>query len=277
MNIETSGNCISVYGAGPFSPANTFGCGQCFRWDAQPDGSYVGVAFSKVVRVSGDDRVIRVHAPLSDFDRIWRGYLDLDRDYESLCAGFSDDAFTRAALRHGAGLRILKQQPWEALCSFILSQCNNIIRIKGIVSRLCRLFGAPIQGGDGGTYYAFPSPDRLCGLCEADLAPLKAGYRAGYILAAARQVQSGALRFDELARMPTGAARERVMGLYGVGRKVADCFLLFGLQRMDAFPVDTWMRKAAAYYPGGLSAAAFGDCAGIAQQYIFHYMRSNRL
>lgn len=277
MYIQRDQNCISIYGAGAFSAEHTFECGQCFRWNRNPDGSYTGVAFSTAARISGDDSVIRVYSSAPDSDVIWRDYLDLDRDYESISRGFFTDEFTRAAVNYGAGLRILRQQPWEALCSFILSQCNNMARIKGIVSRLCRTFGEPIGDFDSNACYDFPTPERLSRLNADELAPLGAGYRAGYILSAARDIACGNLSLDGLSQMPTGSARDRVMRLPGVGRKVADCFLLFGLGRMDAFPVDTWIKKASVHYPGGLDPQAFGEYAGIAQQYIFYYTRSNRL
>lgn len=249
---------------------HTFRCGQCFRFRENADGSYTFIAFSRVCRIYESDGSVYI----SDEDAaLWRRYFDLDRDYGAIFRTFPRDDFTRAALRHGAGLRVLRQEPWEALCAFIISQCNNIPRIMRIMDVFCTLFGEPIVSGSE-TFYAFPTSEKIAGLPLEALAPLRAGYRAKYLLGAARAVSSGALDFQALAHLSTEEAREKVMMLDGVGRKVADCFLLFGLARDDAFPVDTWMRKARAYYPGGFDAAAFGQNAGIAQQYIFYYARA---
>jgi N-glycosylase/DNA lyase len=180
-----------------------------------------------------------------------------------------------AAASFGAGIRILRQDPWETLCSFILSQCNNIPRIKRLVETLCALFGDPIPGARNA--FAFPSPQRLAGLRETDFAPLRAGYRAKYILSAANAVASGALNLAELAASTPDAALASLKTLPGVGDKVAACAVLFGLHMLDAFPVDTWMKKAIArHYGAGFDPAIFAPYAGIAQQYMFYYERSGK-
>ena len=249
---------------------HTFRSGQCFRFRKNADGSYTFIAFSRVCHIrEADGRVY-----ISDEDAaLWRRYFDLDRDYNTIFETFPQDAFTREALRYGAGLRVLRQEPWEALCAFILSQCNNIPRIMRIMDTLCTLFGKPILS-EGETFYAFPTSETLAALTPEALAPLRAGYRAKYLLGAARAVACGALDFKALEKMDTASARTAVMALDGIGQKVADCFLLFGLGRGDAFPIDTWMKKASAFYPGGFDAAAVGSNAGIAQQYIFYYARA---
>ncbi|MDR3277152.1 MAG: DNA-3-methyladenine glycosylase 2 family protein [Oscillospiraceae bacterium] len=180
------------------------------------------------------------------------------------------------AARFGAGLRLLRQDKWEALASFILSQCNNIPRIKQLIEALCREFGDPIPFG-GDTYYTFPPPERLAGRSEADLAPLRAGYRAKYILSAAEAVASGALDLEGLALKSPEEALAALKRLDGVGDKVASCAVLFGLHLLDAFPIDTWMKKAIAErYGGVLDPKIFSPYAGIAQQYIFYYERSGK-
>lgn len=252
-----------------FSAAHTFDCGQCFRWMRQPDGSYKGVAGGRPATIYDKDGRAVIECDPGDLD-YFNNYLDLDRDYASIALSFPRDDFTSAAIEHGYGLRILRQEPWEALISFIISQCNNIQRIQGIISRLCSLFGDKIADD----LYAFPTAERLAQLCEEDLAPLRAGYRAAYILSAAKSVASGSFVPDDIYSMDTPEARKALMSLNGVGGKVADCVLLFGYGKLDAFPVDTWMKKARAYYPGGMDPTSFGSYAGIAQQYIFYYARS---
>lgn len=270
--IDTD-NALFCQKAELFCPDKTFECGQCFRWEACSDGSYIGIAGGHIARVicrGGTTRVIS--APESaDF---WRLYFDLDRDYETIRKSFfCGDPFTAKAAEYGAGMRILRQEPWEALCSFIISQCNNIPRIKSIINKLCELFGEQ-KSFDGITLCAFPSAQAIADLSEADLAPLRAGYRIPYIISAARAAAQNQIDFDSLKKMSFEQAEREIMRLPGVGKKVANCFLLFGLAKTEAFPVDTWMKKAQKYYDFPLSASQFGEYAGIAQQYIFYYIRS---
>lgn len=269
-------NMIEVRPAERFSPRHTFSCGQCFRWRGDEDGVYTGIAYGKAAKIWEDNGSIFITSDEQDFDAVWCKYLDLDRDYSQYDAQFCKNDFMRSAVDFGRGLKILAQEPWEALISFIISQCNNIPRIEGIIEKLCAFWGDEIEF-DGKTVRTFPSPARLAALSLDELAPLRAGYRADYILTAAKAVAAGELDFSALSAMDTATARTEIMKLRGVGRKVADCFLLFGLSKMDAFPVDTWMKKAAPFYGDGLDITSFGDVAGIAQQYIFYYARENGL
>lgn len=166
----------------------------------------------------------------------------------------------------------MRQEPWEALCSFIISQNNNIKRIKGIVERLCQSFGEPIADG----VYNFPSYEVLARLSETDLAPLRCGFRARYIIDASRKVSSGEVNLERLKTCPIDEARQELIKITGVGAKVAECALLYGCGRIEGFPMDVWMKRAmTALFPDGLPECAL-PYAGIAQQYIFHYVRSCR-
>lgn len=274
MQITMQDNQLFVTGSSRFSARQTFTCGQCFRWTEQPDGSYLGIVRGLPARVSDQDGALVLSSDEQQFAQLWRGYFDCDTDYAAICDSFAVDAFTAAAADFGRGIRILRQEPWEALCTFILSQCNNIPRITGIVDRLCTLLGEPISF-EQQTLYAFPSPEQLARCTPEDLAPLRAGYRTPYLIAAAQAVFSGTVDFSALSRMDTDAARREIMQLRGVGRKVADCFLLFGLHKLDAFPVDTWMKKAAAYYSGDMKQFINSPYAGVYQQYFFFYTREN--
>lgn len=274
MQITMQDNQLFVTGSSRFSARQTFTCGQCFRWTEQPDGSYLGIVRGLPARVSDQDGALVLSSDEQQFSQLWRDYFDCDTDYAAICDSFAVDAFTAAAADFGRGIRILRQEPWEALCTFILSQCNNIPRITGIVNRLCTLLGEPISF-EQQTLYAFPSPERLAICTPEDLASLRAGYRTPYLIAAAQAVCSGTVDFSALSRMDTDAARREIMQLRGVGRKVADCFLLFGLHKLDAFPVDTWMKKAAAYYSGDMKQFINSPYAGVYQQYFFFYTREN--
>lgn len=273
--IEYAGDTVILTGGDAFSPEKTFLCGQCFRFEAEAGGEFVGIARGRRIRVGGDAERTVLSCGRAEFEAVWRGYFDAGNDYGRALRLIEGDAFLCAAEVFGRGIRILRQEPWEALCSFLISQCNNIPRIRRIISSLCVLFGEDIGGG-----FAFPTPERLADLDEAALAPVRAGYRAAYLLAAARAVCDGSL---DLAAMEKGVyetaeLRERLMRQRGVGRKVADCVLLYGLGRPDAFPQDVWVKRAlAARYPDGFDAARFGAYAGIIQQYIFYYAREHGL
>ena len=261
-----------------FSAKQTFECGQCFRWNIAPGSEeYIGVAFGTPARIGvTENGLIRIHSFPGSFQTIWQNYLDLDRDYDTIRENISIDFNTCSAAAFGAGIRILRQEPWEALCSFILSQCNNIPRIKGIVETLCRLYGEPLEF-EGKLLYTFPDAERIATLDEAKLAPLRAGYRTPYVLAAARWIAEGRLNPSILSDMSTADAKKALMLLPGVGEKVASCVLLFGLHKLDAFPVDVWVRRALDKLYGGAfdPAAAFGEYAGVAQQYIFYHAREH--
>ena len=247
------------------SLGQTLDCGQCFRWRRGPDGAWEGAAGARFVRITAEN----LGSVLAD--GFWGNYFDMERDYgairEELCAR---DPMLEKAAGYAPEIRILNQDPWEALVSFLLSQCNNIKRIKGIVARLCRRCGEPVQGG-----FSFPGPQAVAALSEEDLRALGCGYRAGYLLEASRKAAEGALDFGALRRMPLPEARGALTRLSGVGPKVADCELLYGLHRLDAFPTDVWMKRAMKTLFPGRKPEEFGEYAGIAQQYIFHYSRNH--
>ena len=271
--LSVATEALRLCGADELDIEKTFECGQCFRWNSCCGGAYEGVALGRHARLWYEDGGVYISAPESDRD-MWREYFDLGLDYAAVSDGFRDGGYMDRCVDFGLGIRILRQDRWEALCSFIISQCNNIPRIKKIVETLCRCFGDAIETPDG-VFYSFPPAERIALLDERDLAPLRCGYRAPYIISAAREVASGGLDFGELDRMSCTEAVRRVRGLYGVGAKVANCFILFGLHKMDAFPIDVWMKRALKeHFPKDFDPAVFGEYAGLAQQYIFYYARS---
>lgn len=260
-----------------FNPVKIFECGQCFRWNADENGVYRGVAHGRAARVWTENGSVCISGTMEDFRNIWYGYFDLDRDYVSAREAISIDEYTRSAAEYGAGIRILRQDKWEALCSFIISQCNNIPRIKNIVETLCTCFGDPVEL-EGKTFYTFPNAEKVAALSEADLAPLRCGYRAPYIIGAAKAVADGSLDLDALAQSDFSTAFKTLKAMNGIGDKVANCVILFGLCIPDAFPIDVWMKKAlAAHYPKDFDPKVFGKNAGLAQQYIFYYARSGNV
>lgn len=261
-------NSICTLTIPDFNLEQTLNCGQSFRWLQQEDGSFSGVAGQYFARLCQQGDIITVVS--SAKDAFWHNYFDTATDYAALKRLFIQTPQLVEPCRMAGGIRILKQDGWEALASFIISQNNNIKRISGIISRLCETFGAQISEG----VYAFPTPERLAQCTVDDLAPLRSGFRARYLIDAAQKVCSGEVCLASLHTMPLEDARNMLMQIVGVGRKVADCALLFGFYRLECFPVDVWIARALKeLFPSGFpeELAPYG---GIAQQMVFHYMRT---
>lgn len=242
----------------------TLDCGQCFRFEPLPDGGWRGIAGGRGAVLHQREDGLHIQ-PGDDF---WREYLDADRDYAAIRREFVQDQALRVCVEHAPGIRVLRQPAWEALTAFIISQNNNVPRIKGILARLCRAFGEPV-----GWDFGFPSPETLAALSAEDLAVLRCGWRDDYLLDAAEKVASGALPLEQIAQLPLPEARQALQTIRGVGPKVAECVLLYGMGRLEAFPLDVWMKRAMAVLFPGRKPEDFGPYAGIAQQYIFHFCR----
>lgn len=260
-----------------FSPEAIFECGQAFRWNSDENGVYTGIAYGTPARVWMENGKGYILSTEDSFSSVWHDYFDLKRDYSALREQIGREKVLLPACEFGKGIRILRQEPWEALCSFIISQCNNIPRIKGIVEKLCMLCGDEIDFM-GERLYTFPTAQNVAALSVKELDTLRSGYRAAYISEAARGVADGSIDLKKIMAMPTPDAKRELLALSGVGEKVASCVLLFGLGKLDAFPVDVWMKKAIKFFfgEGKFDYARFGDLAGLAQQYMFHYMRNGK-
>lgn len=249
----------------------TLDCGQAFRWEKQEDGSYSGVVKGVFLNISKEnDNIILKNTTKDDFENIWRSYFDFDKDYGEICKRLKQDSLISSTVDRYYGIRILNQDSWEALCSFVISQQNNIKRIKGIIRRLCETYGDEVEKG----FYSFPSAERLSTLSVEDFEALGTGYRAKYLEKLSKAVARGEIDFEKIKAMPLDDAREELLKIYGVGIKVANCALLFGFGFYDAFPVDVWMKRVMEYYPDGLPEC-FKGIGGIAQQYLFHWARNN--
>lgn len=251
-----------------FDLEQTLNCGQCFRWKKQEDGGFLGAAlgYDAVIYQNGDEIAVYSNAE----DRFWHDYFDIDADYEGMIASFSGVEQMKEPCRVAGKIRILKQDGWEAIASFILSQNNNIKRISGIIERFCETFGEPIGNG----LYSFPPPERIANCTVEDLAPLRCGFRARYLIDGAKKVSDKTVDIEQLYTLPIDDARAMLKQIVGVGDKVADCALLFGFYRLECFPKDVWIRRAVAeFFPDGLPQEMLAY-AGVAQQFIFHYMRT---
>lgn len=259
-------------GAAPLDLQQTFECGQCFRWLPVEGGGYTGVVGDRVLtlRTEGDTLLV-AGLDQSETERLLIPYLALDEDYAAMQVLFCQNSQLAEAVRYAPGIRVLRQDRWEALCSFIISQNNNIKRIRGIVENLCTTWGEPLPGGRS----TFPRPEVLAGLTLEELQPLRSGFRAKYILDAAQKVTSGEVDLDRVARLPTEEAAAELCRIHGVGIKVAHCALLYGFHRIECLPVDVWMKRVmSVMYPQGLPEELL-PYAGIAQQYLFHFSRSH--
>jgi N-glycosylase/DNA lyase len=261
-------------------PSLIFNCGQAFRFEEQEAGVYRGIAYGRQIwcRKTKNGMELFPVTP-EEMEKIWKGYFDLDFCYPPEDARFSSDAVLREAAQCCAGLRILRQEPFETIITFILSANNNIARIRGIVKKLCELAGEPIAPG----CFAFPAPQALAGQSEEALRACGAGYRARYVLKTARKVAEG-YDLERFYGMEYAAARAELCELNGVGPKVADCILLFAYQKREAFPADVWIRRMLGELYGfapkndkeilQFASEHFGEYGGLAQQYLFHYMRT---
>jgi len=285
--------------------AATLDSGQVFRWQRE-NGSWIGVVGKNFTRLTQTREGIFAETAAPQKNWSWlRDFLQTEIELETILRTFPDDASMRDAVAACRGLRVLRQEPWECLASFILSSTKQIVQIRQIVALLCERFGEPCSGvsaerrkplqGDKCGFlpkaatpvleFAFPTPQRLATSTEAELRACKMGFRAPNLLAAARQIADGKFNLEKIRRLDYAEARAELMKLRGVGGKIADCVLLFAYGFDSAFPVDVWIERALQrlYFPcrraseprlRRFAATHFGPHAGYAQQYLFHYMRT---
>ena len=289
---------IVIEGVRCFDIGKIFDCGQCFRFDSVPNSThekeFSGVAFGRFVSFAQDGDTVYIYgSDMYDYENVWKPYLNIERNYDEI---FSDilahnqNEALVCALEYGQGIRILAQDAFECIISFIVSQNNNIPRIKKIIESLCASCGEPIKIhsemknhlSGRSSLYTFPEADALVRLGEDGLFELKTGFRAKYIYDAARRSIDGKLILDKIYdEDDIEKAIELLCTVKGIGRKVASCALLFGFEKYNAFPVDVWMKRVALKYFGeegeSLSWESFGEYAGIAQQYLFYYERYRSL
>ena len=273
-----------------FELADIFDCGQCFRWNKQNDGSYTGVFKNNVLNVQKQrETVIFKGICNGDIEKTVRDYFDLDRDYEDIKKQLSKiDENVKTSVEYGKGIRILNQDLWETIISFIISANNNIPRIKGIIERLSKAYGKEIDC-NGNKYYTFPTAEELKDVSVEDFRKLGTGFRDIRLYETTHMILDGKVNLEQLQNNPnTIEVREQLLSLSGVGPKVADCILLFStLKRFEVFPIDVWVRRVMneLYIKNPdenkvnkkeiekLAKEKFGNLAGIAQQYLFYWKR----
>jgi len=281
MEIKAYKNGFFIENNKYFDPYKTFDCGQCFRFKKTEKG-IIGVAFGRVITIEEEKSGCYIYGNSSlGFDVI-KSFLDCENKYDEIEEFLKNDEIMAPALSFGCGIRILKQEFFETLISFIISQQNNIPRITKTVEKFSELFGDKIEY-KGEIFHTFPRAEQLKDITVFDLEPLRCGYRASYIIDAIEKVLSGEIDFSSLKSMDYITAKNRLLTIKGVGSKVADCICLFSLGQFSAFPTDTWIKKAMQQLYSvpekeilQKSQTLFGEYSGIAQQFLFYYLRYNK-
>lgn len=273
-----------------FKVKDIFECGQCFRWNEEPDGSYTGIFGHNVLNVKEEKDIVITGICNGDIEDICKNYFDLDRNYEEIKETLSliDDNM-KESIKYGKGIRILNQDLWEMIISFIISANNNIPRIKGIIERMSAKYGQEIKFR-GTSYYTFPTIDELSQASVKDLKDLGLGFRDRYVYETTKKIKEGKINLENLKQESTNEVRKQLLTLTGVGPKVADCIMLFStLKRFAVFPVDVWVRrvmndlyihnedetKVNKKQIQEIARDKFGALEGIAQQYLFYWKRES--
>ncbi len=261
-----------------FNLKHTFDCGQCFRWEEE-NGTFTGVADGKWARIEEKDDKIIITSNDAD-ENFWKKYLDTERDYAEIKRKVTINPLMEKATQYGYGIRLLRQDFFETLMSFIISQRSSIPKIKSSVKKLCEKYGDEIEA-EGKMYYSFPTAQRLKDVSEDDFREIGVGYRAIYLKKCVEDILSGRIDEKTLLNASTEKAREMLMTMHGVGDKVCDCVMLFSLAKYDLFPSDVWIKRVMCESFGSSEKDAkdvgeklFGDYSGFAQQYLFYYRRN---
>lgn len=256
-----------------FSLAQICQSGQCFRMSQRSEDCYSVIAGNRYLELKQSGEECIFCCDEAEFHGFWRGYFDLDTDYASYIEKIAPgDSYLKNAAELGSGIRILRQDLWEMIVSFLISQQNNIVRIRRCIANICERYGEKAVNDRGETYDAFPTPEALAELSEDALMECNLGYRSKYVVRAAKSVVSGECDLEKIKTLTYKDAKEELLKLYGVGEKVADCICLFALHELAAFPVDTHISQALQkHYRRGFPMRRYQGCQGVLQQYIFYY------
>ncbi len=285
MNYEQIGDKVVASGFKCFNIAHILECGQCFRFVKVGELDYIVIAHSKVIRVSQIEDTVQFYpATIQEFEEIWVDYFDLNRDYEEIKGILSEmDEHLHSAVNYAGGIRFLNQQTFECLISFIISQNNRIPMIQKVVDNIAVRFGDKIN-----EYHAFPSLEQIKNSQNLDFMECKAGFRAKYIVDAIQKIANGEVDLNSFNEKSTDDLKTTLMTISGIGPKVADCIMLFSCRRYEVFPTDVWVKRVVSelYFAGkdislkdiqGFAKDRFGNYAGFANQFLFHYARNNRI
>ena len=251
-----------------FSLEQIYDSGQCFRMSRLPENRYQVIAHGKRLELRQSGEEVEFFCTEREYEEIWKHYFDLETDYGAFIEKIGvRDRYLTAAAQFGSGIRILNQDLWEMIITFIISQQNNIKRIRKCIETICREYGTERDG-----FFDFPTPEALAASTEEELRACGLGYRSRYLAGTAGMMAAEPERLERLRAMRYQRAREELLTFPGIGGKVADCVCLFGLHHLDAFPVDTHIRQALERrYPKGFPMRRYSGCRGVMQQYIFYY------
>ncbi|MEI8216665.1 MAG: DNA glycosylase [Eubacteriales bacterium] len=273
-----------------FNLLQTIECGQCFRWNREVNGSYTIQAFTKAINVSQENNeIVITNSSLSEFEEIWIKYFDIQRDYGEIKKILAEnDPIMGKAISFGEGIRLLNQDEWETLVSFLISQNSNIPRIKGTIKSLCENFGYSFTALGNQMFFTFPTPLEIASCDDSQMDVCKLGYRKSYISETAKAIANDhGKRLYNLKNGNYEAALKYLLELPGVGPKVANCTMLFSMEKYESFPIDVWVKRVMGRLYGldekdlkgieQFAAEKFGKYGGFAQQYLFYYIRENKL
>ena len=301
LDIEYKDDSIVLKGVRNFDLKQTLECGQCFRWERVSDNNYIGVAFGRVLEVFQEGNDITLYnTNRQDFEDIWRNYFSLDRDYSKIKEELSKDFILKDAIEYGSGIRVLNQEPFEMVISFIISARNSVPMISKTVNEISRRWGEKLEY-KGKEYFAFPKKEILASLTIEEMKDAGGSFRSRYIIDTSdkinkcEKIKEGRLLVENQDEFLKLYDLERIISLddeechkalqnySGIGSKVADCIMLFSMEKTSAFPVDRWVQRAMMHFydAGDLSLPKirifgrdrFGEFAGAAQQYLFYYTK----
>lgn len=285
MKYYELNNTLIIEDVNCFNIEEILECGQCFRFEKKGELSYKIIAYGKVLNIVQEgNRVEMFPCSQKEYESLWKDYFDMDRDYNEIKIKVSEnDEIMKKATDYAGGIRILNQEPYECLMSFIISQNNNIPRIKGIISRMAEKYGKK-----EGEYYLFPALEEIKNASEEDLFGLRMGFRAKYIKDCIDKLLSGEVEFDKIDELSSEELLKMLLKIKGVGQKVADCTMLFSMGRREVFPTDVWVKRVMEhlYFDGkdtnikdihSFAKDKWGELAGYAQQYLFYYARSLKI
>ncbi|MCL2592498.1 MAG: hypothetical protein FWD82_03940 [Defluviitaleaceae bacterium] len=286
MQYLEENNSVVVYNLDSFNISEVLDCGQCFRFTKLADSEYIIIAHERVIKVLQEkDKIIISPCTIKEFEEIWLNYFDLKTSYKEIKEILAQsDETLKEAINFAEGIRILHQDRFECLISFIISQNNRIPMIKQVIKNLSEFFGEDLNN----SYYSFPTAETLAKLTQEELMACKTGFRHKYISDAAKKCVSGEINLENFDNVSTEELRKTLMSIYGVGNKVADCVMLFSCNRREVFPTDVWVKRVMQYYYfnnldvsikeiDAFAKEKWGNLAGFAQQYLFHFARTQKI
>ncbi|WP_010237071.1 DNA-3-methyladenine glycosylase family protein [Clostridium arbusti] len=287
QNVESKDNYVLIKNIKNFELEHVFECGQCFRWNKTEQGTFIGVAFGKVIEVEKkDNNLVIYNTTEEEFNNIWLDYFNLRRDYKEIKEELSEDPLLKKSVDFGNGIRILKQEPFEILISFIISANNRIPMIKREINTISKKWGKEIKYKDD-IYYTFPKVEDLQDKTIEDFEGCGVGFRAKYIKDTCEKVYASDNILEYIYSCDDDKCHIELQKFMGVGPKVADCIMLFSMEKYSAFPVDVWVKRAMMHFYVAPDVSLkkirefgrdkFGNLSGFAQQYLFYYARENNI